>query len=376
MTINQLYLISKFTAVFACFGLNIYESRNAGGAVLTVLAFSCLFLLQFLLSRYKNGKKINICIMIAGIAAAFALPWIYTMAAVQIILTAELAELFVKGRYYYIFVFALSAVMLILIPQETIILIIDVVFIMMFITARITVIKTEKLRNQLIESREAAAEMRDKYSRLASYCKSVSETTALKERNRFSVRIHDQLGHGISGSIFLLEAAKLNIESNPEQAVSCIDTAAKNLRTSVDDIRRVLKEERPEAYLIGAADLKSALNQFGVEYSKNVLFEISGDSEKITYPIWKCISDNMNEAMANSVKHSDFTEFKVAISVMNRIIRAEFSDNGSTAADVKKGMGLSAIEERTVSAGGRSLFLSDDGGFHTVCIFYLKGEAQ
>ena len=56
---------------------------------------------------------------------------------------------------------------------------------------------------------------------------------------------------------------------------------------------------------------------------------------------------------------------------MNKLVRAEFYDNGKNTGKFVKGMGLNAIEERTEQANGKCLFLQRDDGFHTVNLFKL-----
>ena len=84
--------------------------------------------------------------------------------------------------------------------------------------------------------------------------------------------------------------------------------------------------------------------------------------------------ENLVETLTNTLKHSGADEFSLKISVMNKVIRAEFKDNGKGSDSFRKGTGLTAIEERTVLTDGKCIFPAQTDGFSVVNIFSLKEE--
>ena len=144
-----------------------------------------------------------------------------------------------------------------------------------------------------------------------------------------------------------------------------------NLRGSVDSIREALREERPVRHVAGMAEINEALEKFSVTYEIKTDFDLDGDAEKITPQIWICLRENLTEAMTNTVKHSEADSFSFKISVYNKIIKAEFSDNGKSTSPFKKGIGLEAIEERTADCGGSCVFRKSGSGFEILNIFRL-----
>ncbi|MFR2153384.1 MAG: hypothetical protein ACLS48_00700 [[Eubacterium] siraeum] len=58
---------------------------------------------------------------------------------------------------------------------------------------------------------------------------------------------------------------------------------------------------------------------------------------------------------------------------MNKVIRAEFKDNGNGSDSFRKGTGLTAIEERRCLRT-ESIFPAQTDGFSVVNIFSLKEE--
>ena len=377
---NTLYLVSELTALAAVTVYKIIASDPADPAddfnIAAVLAFCCLFMTDFLaaeICRKKFGKLKRTLRLIISAAVIFgcmvcgAEDYFPVFAAIIF----ELFDLLGEDRYSY-FMTAAAAVLsaLILTPSVHSIVAAGCIFTMEFFSG-IIVTKLERFRKISEEQRETVSALNAKIAGLKSYSKTLRETAALEERGRFSARIHDKLGHGISGSIILLEGAKLNIRTAPEQAERCLETAVENLRGSVDSIREALREERPVRHITGMAEINEALERFSVTYEIKTKFDIEGNAEKITPKIWICLKENLTEAMTNTVKHSDADSFSFKIFVYNKIIKAEFSDNGKSTAPFKKGMGLEAMEERTADCGGSCVFKQNVGGFKILNIFRL-----
>jgi signal transduction histidine kinase len=191
----------------------------------------------------------------------------------------------------------------------------------------------------------------------------------LNERSRLSARIHDRIGHGISGSILLLEGARLNLDTNPSQAKAALETATDNLRASVDDIRAALRQERPAAEEAGLSAIDTLLNEFGVSHPRfRTGLVTSGDMSVISSQIWICVRDNLTEALTNLLKHSAATAFEVSVSVKNKLVTVSFKDNGPCT-DFKPGIGLTAMEERCALCRGNCFITAGNEGFSIVMTF-------
>ena len=78
-------------------------------------------------------------------------------------------------------------------------------------------------RNKKIE--ESLLIIAEREVRLQEAYKSLEETSKLEERNRIAKQIHDTTGHSITTIIMQTEAAKLVIDTNPEDAKSKIISA-------------------------------------------------------------------------------------------------------------------------------------------------------
>jgi signal transduction histidine kinase len=116
-------------------------------------------------------------------------------------------------------------------------------------------------------------------------------------------------------------------------------------------------------------EITALLEEFKVTYNKSTLLKTSGDLGFISLEVWTCIYDNVKECLTNVLKHSNATEFILNIEVFKKIIKAEYKDNGSSAENFEKGLGLEAIEERTINARGRCFFNKGEKGFCVTNIF-------
>jgi signal transduction histidine kinase len=229
-------------------------------------------------------------------------------------------------------------------------------------------------RGDLIEVLRGRA--RDQ-SRLA---KSRERISKLEERNRLAARIHDEIGHGMSGSVLLLEGADLIMDKDPERARAIVRRVTENLRESTDKIRAVLREERSHAPEANLARIRAGLASFEADHPRmRTALQTEGDTDSVSGAVWVCVMDNMTEAMTNTLKHSDATEFLVSVTNSNKLLTVELSDNGSageSAADSHphKGMGLQNMEERCSLAHGRCFFRGGSDGFRVVMTFPQKDQ--
>ncbi|MDR3364874.1 MAG: histidine kinase [Clostridiales Family XIII bacterium] len=216
--------------------------------------------------------------------------------------------------------------------------------------------------------------------------KRTERVSRLEERNRLAARIHDEIGHGMSGSILLLEGAQLVMDKEPEKARETIRKVTKNLRDSVDEIRKVLREERSDGPAVSLARIESELAAFGADHPHiRTRLDIGGDVSRIKAAVWACVCENMTEALTNVLKHApDAEHFWVSVKNSEGLLRVEFADDGGgrgaghlqnegTAPGggmgTRHGIGLQNMEERAALCYGRCFFRRGPDGFHIVMTF-------
>ena len=188
----------------------------------------------------------------------------------------------------------------------------------------------------------------------------LAENQILEERAALSQTLHDKLGHNINGSIYQLEAVKVLMEKDPERSGQMVQAVIDQLRTGMDEIRAILRKERPEKKdlaLLQLYKLCEDCNNKGVETE----FEKEGDITQIPDNLWEVILDNAYEAVSNAMKYARCTRIDICIVVMNRMIRCSIRDNGIGCKEVKDGMGISGMRQRVRAAGGTLDFETEAG---------------
>ena len=205
-----------------------------------------------------------------------------------------------------------------------------------------------------METREQATKAELKRNMLAA------SNQILEERSNLAQALHDKLGHNINGSIYQLEAIKLLMDKDPEKSKQMTQAVIDQLRTGMDEIRAILRKERPEKKdlaLLQIYKLCEDCNQKGVETN----LEIEGDVTQITDRLWEVILDNAFEAVSNSMKYARCKNILIKINILNKFVRCSITDDGVGCQNIKDGMGISGMRSRVRSVNGTLDFASEAG---------------
>ncbi len=205
-----------------------------------------------------------------------------------------------------------------------------------------------------METREQATKAELKKNMLAA------SNQILEERSNLAQALHDKLGHNINGSIYQLEAIKLLMDKDPEKSKQMTQAVIDQLRTGMDEIRAILRKERPEKKdlaLLQIYKLCEDCNQKGVETN----LEIEGDVTQITDRLWEVILDNAFEAVSNSMKYARCKNILIKINILNKFVRCSITDDGVGCENIKDGMGISGMRSRVRSVNGTLDFASEAG---------------
>lgn len=188
----------------------------------------------------------------------------------------------------------------------------------------------------------------------------VAENQILEERASLSQTLHDKLGHNINGSIYQLEGVKVLMEKDPEKSRAMTQAVIDQLRTGMDEIREILRRERPEKRelaLLQLYKLCEDCNGRGVETE----FGSEGELSLIGDELWEVILDNAFEAVSNSMKYAHCSHIDIRIVVMNKMVRCSIRDDGVGCKEIKDGMGISGMRQRVRAVGGTLSFETEAG---------------
>lgn len=200
------------------------------------------------------------------------------------------------------------------------------------------------------------------YSAKAELNKSMlnAQNKILEDRAELSQTLHDRLGHNINGSIYQLEGVKVLMDKDPDKAKNMVQAVIDQLRTGMDEIRAILRKERPEKRKIAMLhlyELCEDCNNKGVE--ANLTTE--GDASQVPDTLWEVILDNAYEAVSNSMKYAKCKHINIVIVVMNKMVRCSIEDDGIGCAKIEDGMGISGMRQRARSVNGMISFETEAG---------------
>ncbi len=188
----------------------------------------------------------------------------------------------------------------------------------------------------------------------------MAENQMLEERAELSQTLHDKLGHNINGSVYQLEAVKVLMEKEPETSKKMIQAVIDQLRGGMDEIRVILRKERPKRYKLAILQLEKLCEDCRL---KGVEAELTteGELKEIPERHLEVILDNAYEAVSNSLKYAKCSRIKISVHVLNQMIRCSISDNGVGCREVIDGMGISGMRKRVREVNGILDFETEAG---------------
>ena len=197
-----------------------------------------------------------------------------------------------------------------------------------------------------------------------------AENQILEERSSLSQTLHDKLGHSINGSIYQLEGVKVLMDKDPDKARGMVQAVIDQLRTGMDEIRAILRRERPEKKELAMLQLYKLCEDCN---SKGVEAELvtEGETAQIPDKLWEVILDNAFEAVSNSMKYARCKHIEIRIVVMNKMLRCSISDDGIGCEKIDDGMGISGMRQRIRAVNG-SLVFETEAGFTVTMILPLE----
>lgn len=184
----------------------------------------------------------------------------------------------------------------------------------------------------------------------------------LRERNRISTEIHDNVGHLLSSTILQVGALEVIADPAEKPYIDSIQQtlmgAMRQIRDSVHDIHR------------DSLNLRQAMTNITSGYAfcpVELAVEIEREPEvNIHYAILAIV----RESLTNTAKHSDATKVEIGFSESGGRYHLLVTDNGTSQRGPKTygGMGLTTMEERARALSG-TFHISTNHGYRIYATF-------
>jgi signal transduction histidine kinase len=194
-----------------------------------------------------------------------------------------------------------------------------------------------------------------------------------EERESIAARLHDELGHAMTGSIMQLEAAALLFDDDPQRVRRIVGEVTRSLRQGLSSVRSSLRAIKPSASDLGIERIRAILQAFEAEQGIAASLSTEGAVEAMPQRIWLAVEANLREALTNTLRHSSGSSFRCRLCALNGAYKIEFRDDGRPSPSFRKGMGLEGMEARARDAGG-TLIVDAGRGFSVIMLFMKGGD--
>ncbi len=232
-----------------------------------------------------------------------------------------------------------------------------------------------------LKNRELAValdELNESNEKLQKAYLELQEITALEERQRIAKEIHDTAGHSITTVIMQTEAARLVVESDPQEAKRKIDAA--NLQA-----KHALEELRESVHLLSGQregqTLRDQLLEIVHDSTDGTDIAVRYDIDDVTLCDAKrrFFLNALKEGISNGLRHGGATAFWFELKREGDTVRFLLSDNGTglEISELKEGFGLTAMSRRAASLGGEVWFETEpEEGFEIHVTMPADGKEE
>ncbi|MBB5873774.1 signal transduction histidine kinase [Allocatelliglobosispora scoriae] len=205
---------------------------------------------------------------------------------------------------------------------------------------------------------------------LSSLCRAHHDAGVLAERDRIALELHDTFAQGFAGILLLIQAAEVELATDPAACGRRLASAARTARENLRETRTMVAtfaagDPEPETL---PATLGTLVRRFGRERGVTATFSASGGTD-LPYEQHVTLLRAAQEALANAGRHSGASRVDVRLSRGDTEVTLEISDDGRgfTADDDRgQGFGLAGMWRRVAQAGGELSVQSAPGAGTTV----------
>lgn len=188
------------------------------------------------------------------------------------------------------------------------------------------------------------------------------------ERNRIARDIHDTVAQSLFGITYSLDACINMLPEQAEQVQQELIELQALARSTHDEVRRSIFDLWPSALTIEIfmADLTNYVSNFCRPRSFSIIFNYHGDFNSLSPGLRRTIYRMAQEALANSARHSGTNAARLCLTVAEREIFVDVSDQGKgfepsvalSRSQNREHFGLRGMQERARALGGECEILS------------------
>jgi two-component system sensor histidine kinase UhpB len=183
------------------------------------------------------------------------------------------------------------------------------------------------------------------------------------ERQRIARELHDEVGQVLTGVVLELEHASGRAG---EQDAAQLAAAREAVRRSLDDVRRIARELRPE--VLDDLGLQSALRSLctttAAHNGLRVERELELDDAAVSPEVELVVYRVAQESLTNVMRHAEASEVLVALHHVDGGLRLMVRDDGRGLGAEREpaGAGIAGMQERALHIGAHLTISSEPAG--------------
>lgn len=232
---------------------------------------------------------------------------------------------------------------------------------------------------QLTHAQQLTAELQQVNEELRLSRQREKDLAVVEERIRLARDIHDGLGHHLTVLNVQLQAAGIQLETDPKAAAEALGICRQEAKKALEEVRRSVAVMRSSP--LNGTTPEEALEKLIQEFSRNTpfdpIFEVSGDPYPLSPPVSMTCFRTVQEGLTNVQKHArDARQVSVCLAYHPGEILIRVSDDGRAGTEEgEEGYGLAGLEERAAQLGGQfKAEAAPSGGFILELILPTRGE--
>lgn len=195
----------------------------------------------------------------------------------------------------------------------------------------------------------------------------ISKLSVISERDRIAQKLHDDLGHELTGALLAIRAYKTQIvEASDNESFKALKN---RIEKAVDSLKETVHHTKPEEVynLEHFKEKVYELTQYEISFVQKGIV----NSLKVTH--WHAFLSVLKEAYTNIQKHSKATKINVILQIDENIAKLSIANNHSIEKSNKKGVGLHFMRRRIEALGG-TLIVNPSYLFTLTCVIPIHLE--
>lgn len=208
--------------------------------------------------------------------------------------------------------------------------------------------------------RESEIALKNANVELEAYYETLEEVTILRERNRISRDIHDNVGHALATTLIQLQAIEHRMQGKQDPDSVIITTLTDFVRTSLATTRQIVRDMVPKmlSYKKFKIDLTELCNQSSKLTGLQVILTMPDTDLSLTENHHECLFQCVKEGLTNAMKHGQARSVRVILTVFDSSVCLTIRDDGIGTNLLKPSFGLEAMRSRIETMKGNQLIES------------------